>query len=363
MFVDKNYKDNIIIFRTIMEKSTSCSTREKDESSEELCDEFLSETKSEFREEILSNESSKKDFISQNKLKFAPYLNVYGKELKPRITIDDEFIEKARKELRETPEVVAEALKTIRELVKGDSDLFIPDHDEFFTIFLRPCKWYPTSAFHMMQRYYKFRLNYPYMMQNLTPMNMKYCFCADLLVPLPIECIDGSRLLLMYGGAKWKPKEYSPYDLLKCLMIMLELVIKEPATQIAGIQIIIDAKNLPLSHVAYITPKFAGIMTEWIQRCVPCRLKNIHIINQPFIANVIFTIFKPFLSEKFYKRIFFHGTNREKLINMIGRKALPKEYGGLELSESPIGEDVWNYFCHWQKEYEDSLKYGYINKK
>lgn len=107
-----------------MEKSTSCSTREKDESSKELRDEFLSKTKSEFRDEVLSNESSqtgrKTNLMSiENKLMFAPNIFVYGKELKFRATIDDEFMEKSQKELRETPEVIAEALKAIRELVKG----------------------------------------------------------------------------------------------------------------------------------------------------------------------------------------------------------------------------------------------------
>lgn len=166
---------------------------------------------------------------------------------------------------------------------------------------------------------------------------MKKCFCSGLLVPLPIECIDGSRLLLIHGGAKWKPKEYNIYDLFKCLMIMMEVAVMEPATQvrcllnvfsylfiihftdpcvtvqssiyinifffqIAGVQVIIDSKNLPFSHVPYITPKFAAMMAEWIQRCLPCRLKNIHIINQPFIANIIFTVFKPFLSVKIKRK-------------------------------------------------------------
>ncbi|KAF7409764.1 hypothetical protein HZH68_004145 [Vespula germanica] len=350
-----------------MEDSTSCSTRKKDEPSKELCDELLSEAKSEFREEVLSDESSKNEFVElasiKNKLEHLPKLIVYGKELKVITTIDDELKKKAREELRETPEVVAEALKDIRKLLKGDSDLFIPDHDEFLTIFLRPCKWYPTSAFHLIQRYYQFHLNYPYIVENLTPVDLKKCLCSDLLIPLPTECIDGSRLVIVHGGGRWKPKEHSIYELFRCLVILLEAAIKEPKTQITGIQVIIDGKNLSFSHVPHITPKFAAMIVDWIQRCLPCRLKNIHVINQPFITNMIFSIFKPFLAEKLYKRIHFHGTNREKLISMIGKEALPKEYGGSELSESPIGEDIWHFLCHWQEEFENSLKYGYNKKK
>lgn len=107
-----------------MEESTSCSKREKDESCKELRDEFLSKTKSEFRDEVLSNESSQTGHMAniksiENKLMSAPNLLVYGKELKVRTTIDAEFMKKSQKELRETPEVVTEALEVIRELVKG----------------------------------------------------------------------------------------------------------------------------------------------------------------------------------------------------------------------------------------------------
>lgn len=70
------------------------------------------------------------------------------------------------------------------------------------------------------------------MIENLTPMGMKKVFCSELLIPLPTECIDGSRLLLIYSGAKWNPKEHNIYDLFKSMMIMLEGAIMEPATQV-----------------------------------------------------------------------------------------------------------------------------------
>lgn len=194
-------------------------------------------------------------------------------------------------------------------------------------------------------------------------MELKKCFNSELCVPLPVRCNDGSRLMLIHGGSKWKPKEYYIYDMFKCLMIMFEGAILEPPTQIAGIQIIFDMNDLPFSHVAHITPRFAAIAIDWIQRSFPCRVKNIHIINQPYLFNMIYTIFKPLLSEKLRNRIHFHGTNRKKLINLVGEKALPKEYGGSDLFISPIGEDFWQYFYYWNKEYEEVFKYGYNKKK
>ncbi|XP_043489510.1 alpha-tocopherol transfer protein-like [Polistes fuscatus] len=286
----------------------------------------------------------------------APKLIVYGKELKLMFGYDDEFKKKAENELRETPEVMAESLKTIREMVKGDKDLFVPDLDEFFIKFLRPCKWYPNSAFalvsfFLIQRHYKFFINYPYMKENFTLMDLKNTFFSDLIVPIPVRCQDGSRLIIIHGGSKWKPREYYIYDMFKSLIFIFEQLIIEPATQIAGIQVILDMNGLPFSHVTHITPKLATTVADWIQRYVPYRLKNIHVINQSYIFNMIYAIFKPFLSEKLRNRIHFHGTNREKLINMVGEKALPKEYGGSDLFISPI-EAFWQYIYYWSEEFE-----------
>lgn len=51
---------------------------------------------------------------------------------------------------------------------------------------------------------------------------------------------------------------------------------------------------------------------------------------------------------------------------MIGTKALPKEYGGLEIFESPVGENVWNYFYYWQEEFASNRIFfigSHIKKK
>lgn len=56
------------------------------------------------------------------------------------------LLEKAREELRETPEVREQAIKELRELLHEAKELNYGDSDEFLLIFLRPCKFYPKSA-------------------------------------------------------------------------------------------------------------------------------------------------------------------------------------------------------------------------
>lgn len=58
----------------------------------------------------------------------------------------EEFLELARTELRETPEVREEAIKKFKELLAEAKDLYYGNDDDFLIIFLRPTKWYPESA-------------------------------------------------------------------------------------------------------------------------------------------------------------------------------------------------------------------------
>ncbi|XP_039313961.1 alpha-tocopherol transfer protein [Solenopsis invicta] len=280
--------------------------------------------------------------------------------------IDEFFVQKAKEELRETPEVVAESLAEFKELLAGEPNLYLPDMDDIYKIFLRPCKWYPKSAFSLMKRYFRFRLNYPNIYSDLLITKEKAAFHANLIYPLPLRTKEGSRILIMECGKRWKPKEVSTYVFFRGLILILFLAFVEHKTQIAGGHIILDAEGLSLGHVTYITPSFAKMMVEFIQKCLPFRLKGIHIVNQSFIFNMVFTIFKPFLEEKIRKRIHFHGTNWESLRASLvaDKKTILKKHGGdMELPEGPYGEMLWQNMLSCAPAYEADQQYGYVTEK
>lgn len=57
----------------------------------------------------------------------------------------------AKTELRETPEVVAQGLKELRELLDADKTIYYKtDDDDFLLIFLRPTKFYAKSAYELV---------------------------------------------------------------------------------------------------------------------------------------------------------------------------------------------------------------------
>ncbi|XP_031786223.1 alpha-tocopherol transfer protein isoform X1 [Nasonia vitripennis] len=277
--------------------------------------------------------------------------------------LDEEWQARAAKELRETPENVEEALNTLRELLKGEPDLNVPLDREYLQKFLRPCKWYAESTFELMKRFYKYRQSHPKYCENLVPRNERTVLMSGTLTPLPKRTEDGVRVILVEGGKKWKPKELTLDQMFRGVILFLEAAIAEPKSQVAGVRVIIDMDGLTLTHVTYFTPSFAAAVVEFVQRCLPCRLKGVHIINQPFIFNMVFAFFKPFLQEKLRKRIHFHGTDRNSLKKYIDAKALPKQYGGeCDFPDEPIGEPFVKYLDIFQEDFLASSKYGYPSK-
>lgn len=334
-----------------------------------LRDEVLSVSRNQLREDALSRSTCQSGIGKLSKQSLAKKISTLPKftvgeyELTLDITVDDALMEKARIELREVPEIIEESMKAFKEMIKEDPDLNMPDHDEFYVRFLRPCKWYPKSAFHLLQRYFKFSVNYPHIAKDLTPKALKKVLSSDILTPYPFRCKNGCRLFVVQGGKLWNPKEVSLDDMMRGVKLLLEAALCEPRTQINGVQVIIDMEGLSLSQVTYFSPRFASMLTEWVQKCLPCRLKNIHIVNQPFIFNMVFALFKPFLSEKLRKRIHFHGTNMQNLIATIGAENVSPKYGGtLNIAERAFGEKLWQYFCHFQEEFEELNKLGYPKK-
>lgn len=200
------------------------------------------------------------------------------------------------------------------------------------------------SSFFQIKRSYQFRLNRERVCKDLVPSKMRVALSSGLITPLPLRCKDGTRLLLIEAGKKWKPKELDLEQIFRTVMLSLEAASAEPKTQVgekvekiwwkknenclkcsmfmmkkrikrnfvvlgrifiiwfffffekvAGTRVIVDMDGLTLTQVTYYTPSYANMVLEWVQKCLAIRLKGIHIVNQPYIFNMVFAIFKPFI--------------------------------------------------------------------
>lgn len=77
----------------------------------------------------------------------------------------------------------------------------------------------------------------------------------------------------------------------------------EPETQVSGVVVILDFEGLGMKQVTGFSPSFSKLLLDFIQDAMPLRLKEVHIVKQPFLFNMIWTIFKPLVREKLKGRV------------------------------------------------------------
>jgi len=296
--------------------------------------------------------------ISPSWIKMGDYLLKFEEE-----DLGEEYEERARKELRETPEVVRDAITAFKSLLRDDKELIFPlDEEAMLLMFLRPCKYYPESAHAKMKHYYMFRLKNPVFYNELLPTTIKNPLLQDVLTILPLRTQHGRRIFVIEVG-KWKTKAVSLTELYRCVLLLVEIAVTEYRTQISGVEVIFDLEGLSIQHIYQIGPSFASTAVQWAQECVPLRFKAHHVVNQPYIFNMLFAIFKPFLSQKFRNRIYFHGRNYSSLLKHIDEKYLPKKYGGKMGNLQFDRMEFYELLLKYQDDFQRRTKYGYCKKK
>ncbi|XP_055640440.1 clavesin-1-like [Toxorhynchites rutilus septentrionalis] len=273
-----------------------------------------------------------------------------------------EYEEISRRELRETPEVREAAIEHLRNLLHNATDLHYDDSDEFLLIFLRPCHFYPESALKMMRRIAEFKKNNYPLMHNLYPEDEKRSFMEHGIVNvLTNRDQKGRRIMVINCGKAWDPRQIDGNRLFRMFFLIHLMAQLEPTTQINGVVIIMDFDGLSLKQVRGMSPSFSKLLLTFIQEAVPLRMKEVHIIKQPYIFNMVWTLFKPFIGDKLRDRLEFHGSDMKKLHKFIDPSDLPKNYGGTRPALD-YGSRDW-YPC-LEKHVDHVLKwntYGYAS--
>ncbi|KAF5274944.1 hypothetical protein FQR65_LT04285 [Abscondita terminalis] len=255
--------------------------------------------------------------------------------------LNEECLKMAQTELRETPEVVQQAIAELRELLKNDPTIYFPDDDEFLIIFLRPCKFYAESAFKLMKRISDFKKKHKAILTDLLPEDEKQAF-TDYQVCNVLKDRDhkGRRVLIVNCGGLWDPSKVSSDQLFRMFYLIHEAAVLEPESQVRGVVVLMDFSGLGRKQIVAFNPSFSMKLLGFIQDAMPLRLKEVHIVKQPFIFNIVWQIFCPFIQEKLKGRIFLHGSDMKSFHKYMAPSHLPKNYGG-ELPEIDYSGADW----------------------
>ncbi|XP_066142218.1 alpha-tocopherol transfer protein-like isoform X2 [Euwallacea fornicatus] len=297
--------------------------------------------------------------------KGSPFVTLGPYQLRLELeNISGEFEEKARTELLETPERLQQGLERLRELIKVDKGLSLPvEDDKFLTKFLRPFKCNAEQSFKIMRKFYKFKLKYPkYGGVCVTPEGVRHVFDSEVFVFLPTRSKSGGRIMIINAGSKWKPKEVTLEYMFKSIMVAIEIAMMEPKTQVGGVNVILNMEGLSMSHVCQFSPSMAKLIVDWVQECAPVRLRGLHVVNQPYLFNMLYALFKPLLGEHLKKMLSFHGKDFKSLCDKIGSDSLPPYFGGNAKFPEYPGSIFSDMLFYYQHEFKEFQTYGYFTE-
>ncbi|XP_078137287.1 clavesin-1-like [Sander vitreus] len=251
-----------------------------------------------------------------------------------------ETTEKARLELNENPDTLHQDIQQVRDMIVTRPDIgFLRTDDDFILRFLRARKFNQMETFRLLAQYFQFR------QQNL---DMFQSFKVDdpgikraLMDGFPgvLETPDqhGRKILILFAS-NWDQSRNSFTDILRAILLSLEVLIENPELQINGFILIIDWSNFSFKQASKLTPNILKLAIEGLQDSFPARFGGIHFVNQPWYIHAMFTIIKPFLKDKTRKRIFLHGNNLNSLHQLLQPECLPSEFGG---TLPPYDMGIW----------------------
>ncbi|XP_067007617.1 alpha-tocopherol transfer protein isoform X1 [Anabrus simplex] len=238
----------------------------------------------------------------------------------------------------EDPAMVQEKLEEIRRLITEQPDLKIwSDEDWYLLRFLRYRNFNPAYALRQLKSYEKFKAE-----QGPSWLEIPRTHFTDILNSRVAQVLidrhpDGARILWLQVGI-WQPSEVPAETLLQICGVLGEIGELEPISQGTGVYAILDMANLGFTQFRGLSPSFAGKMVSYLATAFPMRLNGIHIVHQPALFSMVFSLFKGFLDERMRRRLFFHGHDLESLHEHIPANVLPPELGG----DNPQPEDP-----HW----------------
>lgn len=120
--------------------------------------------------------------------------------------------------------------------IPEDKTLHYCTDDDFLLIFLRPCKFYPQSAFELMKRVADFRNKHAALFNDLIPSDERDAIVNHQVINvLKNRDHKNRRVMIVQAGKTWDPSKVTSDQILRMLYIVHLLAIQEEETQVSNI--------------------------------------------------------------------------------------------------------------------------------
>ncbi|XP_050434907.1 clavesin-1-like [Adelges cooleyi] len=169
----------------------------------------------------------------------------------------------------------------------------------------------------------------------LTPSMEQSC-----VFPFPKPTHEGYRVSLYCVRDGYADCKYVFNDIVKLSFMTLDLRIGKLDMCKKSI-IILDYKNLTMSHVAAMLPSVKKVAASY-HAGFPSRVHSIHIVNTNSFVQPLLNMVLSALKKKTYERVFIH-KSAEELKTYIDPSVLPLNYGGTYPKTSDEMIVDWNH--------------------
>ncbi|XP_022291415.1 alpha-tocopherol transfer protein-like isoform X2 [Crassostrea virginica] len=273
-------------------------------------------------------------------------------------TLPPDLLQKAEKELNEKPEWRSRDIQALRDMVKKNKDLQIRTDDAFLLRFLRAKKFEYDRSYNLILSHFQMKKENPKLFENLRPSAVKHVLEAGVTGVLPHRDKEGRKVMVFRPGL-WDPSRFPIDDVFRTNFLTLSKLIQEEESQVNGVLMVMDLKNVGWKHVKNISPLYSKRIMSLLQDAFPARFKGLHYLNEPAVFDYIFAIAKQFMKEKTVSRLHFHGKNVEELTEFIDAEYLPEEYGG---KAPPFSNKDWmEELLKCDAEFDEEAKYGLVS--
>ncbi|KAH6930572.1 hypothetical protein HPB50_014738 [Hyalomma asiaticum] len=213
----------------------------------------------------------------------------------------------AEDELGETPVRRKESLEKLLKLLSGDDARRrrrVPPLEEGCCIppALPTCRKYNVeAALRTIRNYYRNHNTSGPIFRDLVPSSISPA-TRKIMMIMPEKDLRGRPVFLVKLGS-WDIAETSYIEIHRAAMLCLEYLAKDPTTQTLGIVMLFDYADLTTEKVLSINVGLIRRGFEYLQDCMPMRLKAMYAVREGAAFDVLFTLIKPFLKKKLAGRV------------------------------------------------------------
>jgi len=259
-------------------------------------------------------------------------------------------------------EKAVKCLRILRNLLTDDEDLKIPMHDEKFLIrFVRGKKYDAEAAHETVRKYYTLRKKNPKIFRIAYPSYkpVKELLEKNAVMKLKHNNAEGLAIVT-WNMPKWDTTTYNLDHMLAALVLVLEeLLLFSVEVQINGIVILANYDSLSMSHMTHFSPGRIKSVLQILQGSFPLRIKQISVVKEPSIFEMVFSMMKPFMTAKFKERMILNGQNLEKFHHLFSPENLPESYGGKLTDDEAYDQKFKEEIFQRDSYYKELLDYGF----